>query len=427
MMILKLLRKIVPQSVKRPVYCCLQKYRARAFARIYPSRCVRTVERLKNKSSIRVAFFMIHDSVWKYDELFKLMLSDKRFDPVIVVCPYVASGEKIMRETMAKSEGFVRSKGYPLISTYGEASGVWLDVRNEVKPDIVFFTNPHEGLTRDEYYMYNYPDALTCYVPYSSMIFNSALMGRSMHSLVWSFFVENTITQSIVHADTKVYNNTYVVGYPSTEPLYDRSFVSKNVWKHGGLKRIIWAPHHTITEDPVLKISNFLDLAEPMVELAKLHKDRVQFAFKPHPILYAKLIAVWGEEKVSRYYDLWRNMENTQVELGEYIDLFVSSDAMIFDSGSFVGEYLYTQKPSLFVCSDGIESQMNQYGRMALGCHQQASGMEGITNFVDSIVAGLEDPKAETKKEFFDKYLVPPNGMSASQNILNYLASVLTK
>ena len=76
--------------------------------------------------------------------------------------------------------------------------------------------------------------------------------------------------------------------------------------------------------------------AADMVELAKKYQDSIQFAFKPHPVLKFRLINIWGEQKTEEYYKLWETMPNTQLETGDYIDLFLTSDALGFLSVPFI-------------------------------------------------------------------------------------------
>ena len=121
---------------------------------------------IKNKDKIKVAFFLIHDSVWKYEGVYRLMEKDERFEPIVVVCPYIVSGEETMLREMNQAYNSFTLKGYNVVKTYNENDKKWLNVKEEVQPDIVFFTNPHK-LTKDEYYITNFLDCLTCYVQYS--------------------------------------------------------------------------------------------------------------------------------------------------------------------------------------------------------------------------------------------------------------------
>lgn len=79
-------------------------------------------------------------------------------------------------------------------------------------------------------------------------------------------------------------------------PLYDelvRTPFSLNHWKQKEpmIKRIIWAPHHSILSDDILNYSNFLEIADGMVVLAKRYAGRVQFILSPILILRKSLSA----------------------------------------------------------------------------------------------------------------------------------------
>lgn len=88
-----------------------------------------------------------------------------------------------------------------------------------------------------------------------------------------------------------------------------------------------------------------------MVTFAQKYKDKVQIVFKPHPMLYRTLCehSEWGKERTDAYYSMWNNMSNTQLEEGDYTELFMQSDAMIHDCGSFILEYLAVDKPCMFL------------------------------------------------------------------------------
>ncbi|MDO4180705.1 MAG: hypothetical protein Q4D36_05385, partial [Bacteroidales bacterium] len=57
-----------------------------------PHKYAKILRKLKNKRRLKVAFFAIHESVWKYDSLYQLMATHPRFEPIIVVCPVVNYG-----------------------------------------------------------------------------------------------------------------------------------------------------------------------------------------------------------------------------------------------------------------------------------------------------------------------------------------------
>ena len=46
------------------------------------------IKEKKGKKKLKVVFLAIHKSVWKVDPVFKKMMDDPYFEPLILVCPY---------------------------------------------------------------------------------------------------------------------------------------------------------------------------------------------------------------------------------------------------------------------------------------------------------------------------------------------------
>ena len=162
-----------------------------------------------------------------------------------------------------------------------------------------------------------------------------------------------------------------------------------------------------------------------MQEVAKLYADRIQFVFKPHPRLYTELCEheEWGEEKTNAYYEAWKTMDNTQLQTGEFVDLFMTSDAMIHDSGSFSVEYHYSGKPVMYV-ADNIEEQIlnkNELGEKAMRLHYIAKTKQDIIDFIENVVLNGEDPMKQEREQFKQDYLLPPNGKTVAQNMADVL------
>ena len=146
-------------------------------------------------------------------------------------------------------------------------------------------------------------------------------------------------------------------------------------------------------------------------------------AFKPHPALLTQLYQhpEWGQERTDEYYELWRTMPNTQLEAGEFVDLFMTSDAMIHDSGSFAVEYHYSRKPVMFVSKNmkPILDTQSTFGLKAYDLHYIGKDEAGIRRFIDEVVLGGNDPLLPEREQFFRDYLLPPGGKSVAQNILD--------
>lgn len=395
-----------------------------------PARHRKALIRIRKKEKIKVAFFLIHDSVWKYDNLYNLMKKDIRFDPIVIVCPYITFGDDNMRYEMQKSYSTFQSKGYNVIKALNFEKEEWLDVKKNISPDIIFFTNPHK-LTKKEYYITNFSNYLTCYSPYN---FGNSHLYQEMHNQVfhnclWKLFAETEYHKqlSVKYASNKGIN-VITTGYPGTDVFLNKNYEAKDVWKikDKNIKRIIWAPHHTIDDNTnFLSYSAFLLYEKFMKNLVEKYQGNLQIAFKPHPLLKNKLYdhKDWGKDKTDSYYDFWKTSENGQLNESEYIDLFFTSDAMIHDSGSFLTEYLYLNKPVLHTNRDQkINERMNLFGVESFNMHYHAKNQNDILIFVDNLLKGV-DKKKQDRKFFLEEKLMPPRNLTASENIYNEIVN----
>jgi len=419
----------------------------------YALKCV------QGKKPIRVVFLLIHESVWKYDTLYRMLENDPAYNPVIVVCPYILYGETILQEEMRRTYTHFSHRYQNVVSAWDATANTWIDVKETLKPDLVFFTNPHE-LTLPEYYIHHFSDTLTAYVQYSFHIthLNKLQYNQPFHNLLWVLFYETPFHGKLAatHATNRG-RNVVITGYPGTDVFLDPAYKPSNPWKQAtpGAKRLIWAPHHTIFDnDSDLSYSTFLTFADYFLKLATEAVDSstnhslvndyfqkfasenedvnrlnhasfpVQLAFKPHPVLKAKLHnhPDWGKEKTDAYYEAWQTAAHGQLEEGDYIDLFLTSDALLFDSASFMTEYLYTDKPSLFLVNDDrLTERFNDFGNRVFDLLYHAHTQFEVEAFLKTVVfEGLDSLKG-IRKTFKKNTLIPPNNRSASENIYDYL------
>lgn len=328
---------------------------------------------------------------------------------------------------MEKAYCHFRDKGYDPIKAYDANTERFLDVKKEIAPDIVFFTNPHR-LTSEDYYITHFKETLSCYVPYN---FNNThlFFGQNdqlFHNILWKAFYETDIHLKIARKARNKARNVVITGYPGVDDLVYGLRAENNAWKDCGPKtrRVIWAPHHTIDNREDLSYSNFLKYHELFPALVKKHRDELQLAFKPHPLLKVKLYnhGDWGQTRTDAYYRQWQDMENTQLETDSYVDLFNASDAMILDSGSFTAEYLYCGKPSLFTIFNAeTRTKFNEFGKMALDQHYHAHSEDDIISFIEKVVLDGQDTMKAQRDHFYEIYLLPPHGKSASQNIFDHI------
>ena len=376
-----------------------------------------------------VIFFLEKSSCWKYKALYDLMEHSSHFHPSIIVCPNVLVSHEDMVRGMQETYIEMLKEGYRVIKGYEDVQHSYINVR-DLDPHIIFFSSAWEGYIDKRFHISQYTDILTCYMNY----------GWATTPFEWSFVTNMCLRVWLYLQECKDYNrilkqwtpgmNAVVTGSPMYEAFLNASAEGKD-WKikNPKFKRVIYAPHHSIPEvaDGIIALSTFLIHYKTMLEIAEQYKDKIQFVFKPHPLLlnHLYLHPEWGREKAVAYYDLWKNGENTNFVNGEYIDLFKTSDAIIHDCSSFTMEYLYTKKPALFLSNIGHEGQANEVAIRAYEAHYKAKTKEEICDFLDNVVLKGNDPKKQERESFYNDVLLPPNGRTASENILQEISKSL--
>lgn len=89
-------------------------------------------------------------------------------------------------------------------------------------------------------------------------------------------------------------------------------------------------------------------------------------------------------------------------EGGEYFETFATSDALIHDCGSFLAEYLYTDKPQAFIIQDQetITTEFTDFGKEILEHLYLVSTQQDIIHFIDSVVLNEQDSMKESRLAF---------------------------
>ena len=389
--------------------------------------------KFRKNVKIKIVFVVIHSSVWKYDSVYNHFKNDSRFEPVIIICPVVNYGKDNMLQEMELAYKQFRLKGFNVIKSYNSQTDGFMDINFEIKPDIIFFTNPHL-LTLKQYYITSFYKTLTCYVPYGFK--NSYLyeddFNKLFQNLLWKFYLETEIHKKLAEKYSRIRGrNSIVTGFPGMEIVRPDTSVER-IWKtrNQNIKRIIWAPHHTIPgKGETLDFSTFLKYSDFMLELAEKYIGVVEIAFKPHPVLRPKLSLsnVWGKEKTEQYYKRWQNLANGSVHEGDYVNLFYTSNAMMHDSSSFVVEYLYVGNPVLYLMSDeNVTQRFNEVGKMAFTTFYIARNRSDIETFIQDVVIKGNDRLKPLRLDFYNQYLIPPNNNLASVNIYQDIINSLS-
>lgn len=392
----------------------------------YRMRISTLLNRIRKKDKLRIIFFLPNLGMWKYETLFSLLLSDDYFEPYLIPFPHPWHSKDEQMRFFEDIRQYCQYKGFPMIEGYDIQSGIYVSSK-ELNPDIVVYTQPYN--TGYEFWKIEqfWDKAIFFYTPYSVPIENDTVFHFNLlQNISWKLFYPSPMVKSLFKTNmlTKG-NNLEFVG----NPLYDQFIQTTALgreWKikDQAMKRIIWAPHHSILPDDYLHNSNFLEMAEEMLALGTEYSDRVQFAFKPHPYLLEKLYKVWGVERADAYYNKWCDLPNATLVVGDYVDLFLSSNGMIHDCASFMCDYLYVKKPVMFFCKRDTGENLSPYGAGCLSMHYKGNSIQDVRAFIEKVILNGMDTMKEEREGFYKKQLLPPNSKSVGKNMYDILKSL---
>lgn len=385
------------------------------------------VARVRKKEEIHVLFIAVSQAIWKVDSLYKSMLNHPRFKVDILISPNMTLNDLSLREAdFRQLKDFFDKKGYSYME-WCDIHGQSIYKRIPDSYDIVIYPQPYASLIPHALAFPNNMHKLliNCEYAYHSSTQEWAY-DKDFQNLVWIDCYENeTVCQYSKQIKRNKGINSYVTGLPFVDDFSKRDYPSPWKPQKTRCKRIIWAPHWTIAQERSLLpcYSNFLTMADFMRNFAKSHKGHIQFAFKPHPWLKRELYRHpdWGKERTEAYYAEWEHGENTQLEQGDYVNLFMTSDAMIHDSSSFCCEYMLTGKPVLFmVKNEEMQvSQLNEMARDVFYAQYLGYSLEDIETFLETQVFNAQDPRKEEREQVAARHLIQPNGKTAADNIIS--------
>lgn len=368
---------------------------------------------VQKKNKITVLFVIAELSAWKTELLYHKMVLHPRFNPIVGITTSLE-----VPSSKQQLIDYLSCEGINYIDLDTDKKSI-----DHIHPDLIFYYKPYDTSYKEEHRFYHHLSSLICFVNYAYNSMNTTkVIKQPMNYYAWKVFVEN---ESVKMERAYIFGylrsrNICVTGVPIQDTFLEGRLYP-NPWKNkDSKKRIIYAPHHSIKGTNTFVYSTFLTFGRPMLDLAKKYKDKVQFAFKPHPTLYVKLIKIWGKEETDNYYNAWKEMENTQFENGVYSGLFQYSDAMIHDCASFTIEYHETRKPVMYLLDGESHNDdgLNEFATAAFNCHYKGQSIQDIELFINNVAQGIDEKKNE-RDNFIKKYLLPPNGKTACINIID--------
>ena len=400
---------------------------------------------------IKIAFLVISAAEWGMEKVYRMLEQDDRVECYVVVSPLVDRDLESRRDTYLQTVNFFEKNGYEVRGGCNEEFNVpvsWQEMGG--MPDIVMHSTPWIQSLPIELQIINFPlMCLNYYVPYGIHVEDSWVEGyleRCVYNKEFVNMMKCIYTDSertfrgyreygFLHGKNVVYS-----GYAKMDIFYENRVWSeeeiRKLWKIPDgikcqdMKRVIIAPHHSISEGSVIKYSTFHKNVHFLLYLAKKYCNRISFVFKPHPNLRLRVV----EEKLfdsyeayDAYLEEWNSLPNAKVvQESDYLAFFDTSDGMILDSASFLAEYKYVHKPLLFLLRKG--QGFSPLGEILIEGDYTAKGEDyaEIENFLQEVIINGNDALSDKRQQIFEKELdyMKQRGYSASEYIYKDIISI---
>lgn len=317
-------------------------------------------------SQIRVVFLVFYFEAWDaLDAVYRGMLADPRFDPLVVSIPRKLTGYDKFRDE-GKVSAFLDSQGIEHERFRYKKSKEGLARLKELGPDYVFLNYPWQRNYKKNYQIEKLVEfTKVCYVPYfsTSLVQEPGEAGVALHQytqpthqLAHMVFLQDSDTKAAFDANGRA-EHAFLTGTPKIDALLKAKETVPSMWpivrEHpAGTKpfKLIWAPHHSYA-DGWLNFGHFSKQRNPMLAYALSHPE-MDIVFRPHPFLFGTMTDrdVMTQQEVDNWRTQWDALPNTFTDLGSpQTALFLASDALLTDGVSFLAEYpLVTGKPAIF-------------------------------------------------------------------------------
>ena len=387
------------------------------------------IKELRKKKKIKVAFlgYALGASCDLFSGIYSEFKKDKRFEPYMVIVPNSYGSKEVMIQIQNQAKEYLDGLKIPYVCGYDEKNDTFVNVTKTISPDIVFMCHHYNWFPK-EFRIENFAEKLVYITPYSYFLDDNLGYNANTKAYLYAhkcFFESPELSECWKNASCiKKNKEGEYLGYLKVDTLLFNNDTYKDVWKikDKSIKRIIWAPHHL--DAP---LSNFLEYKDLFLNLAKARTD-IQFAFRPHPGLKGSLqrIAGWTSAECDEYFKKWQNLPNTFISEGDFGDLFLSSDAMILDSISFIAEYTLVDKP---ICVQAPKScfKFNSFAERLKSVHYSSTSFDEVLLFINDVVCANNDIKKSQRRQVINDSFLSSNNKPASHNIYQYICNEIFK
>ena len=402
---------------------------------------IKAREKLQKGKKLKV-FFISAGGVSKFglSSVYRQMEKSNLFEPYVFLISIFDKSlkkDKAQKDELFKQYDSLINNNYRTILGYDDQlnpKGLEKDL-----PDIVFFTFPQQfafAHYKHNHTNYNY---LTCYVPYGMAVvenFNYHFNNPEL-STTWKIFVETYYAyyQNLEVSPAKNIN-CVLSGYPKLD-----SYKTPKK-EEGTRKKIIISPHWSIRVDernPKVQNQGVFHLYhKELMTLPERYPD-IDFFFKPHPELIRSIRAIQNkygdkyitEDTYNAYLEKWQQANNCYLVADEedYIELFAQSDLLVTDCGSFIGEWVPSLKPCIYLLNpnrpdpSNLLRYYNNLGKKILETYYLCLSWSEVETALTKVINDGVDVHLEERKDILNSEFL--NIGTSGEFIVKYLEDVL--
>ena len=426
------------------------------FAQLYDLAIKSAEKYIKQKAesgkTIEVVFQSYSAAQWPAEGVYRKYENTPNVNAKILVSPLIDRNKESSIDSYKKTLNWYKENGYNV------AEG--LDPETLKKPgwdelggypDVLYqLSSWFTSLPSAQWFCKLPLRCLVAYIPYSIYLADNndgsfaiqAIYNKEIVNLMWRVYCDSVYNlEGYKKYQLLGGKNARYSGYAKMDCFYaEEEFTDddiRKIWKipegknPKDIKKIIIAPHFSIFDEGAILLSTFKKNAWFWLYLAEKYKDEVSFIFKPHPNLRwssveNKLFSSY--EAYDEYISKWDDLVNGKaVQEADYLEIFKTSDAMIMDSGSFLGEYLYTGKPLLFLTRP--EQRFMAIGQRVVDSYYKTPGenYSEIEDFIKNVVLEGNDTMKDCREKVFrDEFdYKKNNGMTACEYICDEIFDLI--
>lgn len=407
--------------------------------------------KVSQNKKICVRFLAISAAEWPAEALYKQLKNDDRVDCKIIVCPLIDRDKDGMLDSYLQTYNYFKENDYDVIGGYDiERDYIYKFEEISEQPDMVIHLSLWYNSIPETYRVTSFPfRVLNCYIPYGistgdsvdGTFMKKGGYNKEFLSFQWRIYIDSVKNLEGFRKNNLLQaRNVRYSGYAKMDKFLQKQQYSEeqieSIWKipvgadSKKIKKVIIAPHHSFLGYGGINFSTFKSNAHFLLYLAQKYENEVTFIFKPHPSLRVRAVEakVFADyEEYDEYIRKWDELPNAKV-VGEatYIDVFATSDGMIMDSISFLAEYLYANKPLLFLERKG--QAFTELGKEIIKSYYSVKGEDyiGIEKFLQDVILGENDTMAEKRKAVFEEELnyFKDNGCTACEYIYQDISAI---